>query len=109
MTENVPAPQPLGKVVRACCFRLVRAFLPLRPARALAALRRDHALAAERLAEYLGVLLVGEKEDLEEPAIAVYGVPVTRQRQAALLAERPQRVEVLADALLLERDPSAGA
>src|SRR5687768_14010058 len=52
-----------------------------------------HPLAAERRAEYLGVLLFGEHEHLEEPAIAVYRMAVTRQRQPALLAEFPERVE----------------
>jgi hypothetical protein len=48
-----------------------------------------HALAAELLPEYLGLLLVGEQEDLEEPAFARYRVPVTRQRQPALVAKGP--------------------
>jgi hypothetical protein len=34
-----------------------------------------HALAAERRAEYLGVLLFGKHEHLEEPAIAVTECP----------------------------------
>ena len=64
-----------------------------------------HPLAAELLSECLGVLLFGEHEYLVELAIAVYRVPVTRQRQPALLAERPQRMETFADAfLLLKRD-----
>jgi hypothetical protein len=44
------------------------------------------------------VVLFGEHEYLVELAIAVYRVPVTRQRQPALLAERPQRMEAFADA-----------
>jgi hypothetical protein len=50
-----------------------------------------------------GVLLIGEHEDLEAAALAECHMPVTGERQ---VAERPQRVEILADALLLlERDP----
>jgi hypothetical protein len=58
-----------------------------------------HALAAERLAERLSVPLVGEHEHLEETAVAVYRVPVARQRQPALPAEFSERLEALADAL----------
>lgn len=65
-----------------------------------------HPLAAERFAKYPGVLLLGEHEDLEAAALAERRMPVTGEQQAALVAERPQRVEILADALLLlERDP----
>jgi hypothetical protein len=65
-----------------------------------------HSLAAELIAEYLGVLLIGEHEHLIELVFGHYRVPVTRQRQPALLAEIMKGVEVLADALLLfKRDP----
>jgi hypothetical protein len=69
-----------------------------------------HPLAAELLAEDLGMLLNGEQEYLLESFLGHYRVPVTGQRQPALVAEISQRMEVLADALLLlERDPiSAG-
>jgi hypothetical protein len=66
-----------------------------------------HPLAAELLAEDLGMLLNGEQEYLLESFLGHYRVPVTGQRQPALVAEISQRMEVLADALLLlERDPT---
>lgn len=49
-----------------------------------------HALAAERRAEYLGVLLHGEHEDLVPFVLARHGMPVRGQRQPALLAEGSQ-------------------
>jgi hypothetical protein len=59
-----------------------------------------HALAAERSAECLGVLLFGEHEP---GSIGRRETPYARdgRRQFALVAEFPQRVEILVDALLL--------
>jgi len=69
---------------------------------------RMHALAAERSAEFLGVLLFGEHEP---ESIGRRETPYARdgRRQFALVVEFPQRVEILVDALLLSTRPSAGA
>jgi hypothetical protein len=52
------------------------------------------------------VLLFGEQEHLIKRVLPHHRMPVRGQGQPALLAEIPQRVEVLADALLLfQREP----
>ncbi|MDR6302547.1 hypothetical protein GGQ85_000218 [Nitrobacter vulgaris] len=79
----------------------------MRPARPCHS-QRDASGRRRTCAEYFRVLLFGEHEDLVERAFAHDGVPVPGERQAALVAEFPERMEALADALLLAGKPPAG-
>src|ERR1700748_1267914 len=67
-----------------------------------------HALADERLPKYFRVLISREHEDLINVMFPNDGVAVTRERQSALLAKLPQRVELLPGAFLFRQHDPVG-